>query len=63
MPDNTLIPSSSYREMQNLLETVNHHVAAERMRIHTSRTKVMSALISGEKRSAVLLDGESLKDV
>ncbi len=29
----------------------------------TSKTKVMSALIPGEQRQAVLLNGESLKDV
>ncbi len=33
------------------------------MRINASKTKVMSALIPGELRQAVLLDGESLEDV
>ncbi len=33
------------------------------MRINASKTKVMSALIPGEHRQAVLLDGESLEDV
>ncbi len=49
------IQSSSYREMQSLIETVNRHAA--------SKTRVMSALITGEQRQAVLLDGESLEDV
>ncbi len=38
--------------MQGLLEAVN-----------ASKTKVMSALIPGEPRQAVLLDGETLEDV
>ncbi len=38
--------SSNYREMQDLLETVNH-VAAAGMRLNASKTKVMSALIPG----------------
>ncbi len=33
------------------------------MRINASKTKVMSAIISGEEREAVLLDGEPLEDV
>ncbi len=33
------------------------------MRINASKTKVMSALIPGEQRQAVLLDGEPLEDV
>ncbi len=50
-------------EMQDLLEAVNPHVAAVGMRIYASKTKVMSALISGEQRHAVLLDSEPLEDV
>ncbi len=38
--------SSNSREMQDLLETVNH-VATVGMRLNTSKTKVMSALIPG----------------
>ncbi len=38
--------SSNYREMQVLLETVNHTAAAG-IRLNTSKTKVMSALIPG----------------
>ncbi len=33
------------------------------MRINTSKTKVMSALIPGEQRQVVLRDGEPLKEV
>ncbi len=33
------------------------------MRINASKTKVMSALIPGEQRQAVLLDREPLEDV
>ncbi len=33
------------------------------MRINASKIKVMSVLIPGEQRQAVLLDGEPLKDV
>ncbi len=49
--------------MQGLLEAVNCHAAAVGMRINASRTKVMSALILGGQRQAVLLDGEPLEDV
>ncbi len=45
-----VILSSSYIEMQGLLESVNHHAAAVGMRINASRTKMMSALIPGEQR-------------
>ncbi len=55
--------SSSYNEMQGLLEAVNCHVAAVGMRSNASKTKVMPALIPGEQRQAVLLDGEPLEDV
>ncbi len=58
-----VILSSSYSEMQGLLEAVNRHAAAIGMRINASKTKVMSALIPGEQRQAVLLDGEPLEDV
>ncbi len=33
------------------------------MRINASKTKVMAALIPGEQRQAVLLEGETLEDV
>ncbi len=49
--------------MQGLLEAVNRHAAAVGIRIKVSKTKVMSALIPGEQRQAVLLDGEPLEDV
>ncbi len=49
--------------MQGLLEAVNRNAAAVCMRIDASNTKVMSALIPGELRQAVLLDGEPLEDV
>ncbi len=49
--------------MQGLLEAVNRHAAAVGMRINAPNTRVMSALIPGEQRQAVLLDGEPLEDV
>ncbi len=61
--DDTVILSSSYSEMQGLLEAVNRHAAAVGMRIDTSKTKTMSTLIPGEQRQAVLLDGEPLEDI
>ncbi len=61
--DDSVILSSSYSEMQGLLEAVNRHAAAVGIRINASKTKVISALISGEQRQAVLLDGEPLEDV
>ncbi len=44
------------RRMQSLSKTSN-------MRISTSKTKVMSALIPGEQRQFVLLGGKPLEDV
>ncbi len=61
--DDILILSSSYSEMQGLLEAVNRHAAAVGMRIKASKTKMMSARIPGEQHQAVLLDGEPLEDV
>ncbi len=60
--DDIVILSSSYSEMQGLLEAVNRHAAAVGMRINASKTKAMPALIPGEQRQAVLLDGEPLED-
>ncbi len=54
--DDIVILSSSYSEMQGHATTVG-------MRINASKTKVMSALIPGEQRQAVLFDGEPLEDV
>ncbi len=61
--DNIVLLSSSYSEIQGLLEALNRHVAAIGMRINASKTKVMSALIPGEQRRAVLFDDEPLEDV
>ncbi len=36
----TMILSSSYREMQGLLEAVNRHTTAFGMRINASKTKI-----------------------
>ncbi len=58
-----VILSSSYSEMQGLFEAVNCHATTIGMRINASKTKVMSALILGEQRQAILLDGEPLEDV
>ncbi len=55
-----VIFSSSYREMKGLLDAVNGHAVEVGMRINASKTKVMSALIPGEQRQAVLLDDEPL---
>ncbi len=49
--------------MQGLFEAVNRHADAAGMRINTSKAKAMSALIPGDQRQAVPLDGELLKDV
>ncbi len=48
---------------QGLFEAVNCHATAIGMRINAAKTKVMSALILGEQRQAILLDGEPLEDV
>ncbi len=53
---NIVILSSSYSEMQDLLEAVNRHATAVGMRINASKTKTMSALIPGGQHQAVLLD-------
>ncbi len=42
--------------MQSLLEALNRHAAAVDTSINASKIKVMSALIPGEQRQAVLLD-------
>ncbi len=55
--------SSSYSEMQGLLETVIRHAVAVGMRIDGSKTNVMSTLIPDEQHQVVLLDGEPLEDV
>ncbi len=48
--------------MLGLLEAVDRHAAIAGMCINTSKTKVMSALIPGEQRKAVLLgDAEKFK--
>ncbi len=61
--DDIVLLSSGYSEMQGLHEAVNRHAASVGMCINASKTKVMSALIPGEQRQAVLLDGEPLEDV
>ncbi len=48
--DDIVLLSSSYSEMQGLLEAVNRQAAAEGMRINVSKTKVLSALIHGDQR-------------
>ncbi len=58
-----VILSCNYRGMQGLFEAVNRHAATVNMRITASKTKVMSALILGEQRQAILRDGEPLEDV
>ncbi len=61
--DDIVTLSSSYSEVQGLLEAVNRHADAVGLRINASKAKVMSALIPGEQRQAVLLDGEPLEDM
>ncbi len=46
--DGIVILSSSYSEMQGLLEAVNRHAAVVGMRMNASKTKVVSALIPGK---------------
>ncbi len=55
--DDIVILSSSYSEMQGLTEAINRHATAVGMRINATKTKMMSALIPGEQRQAVLFDG------
>ncbi len=61
--DEIVFMSSSYREMQGLLEAVKRHAAIVGMRINAPKTKVMSALIPGEQHQDILLDGKPLEDV
>ncbi len=49
--------------MLGLFEAVNRHAAANGLRSKASKAKVMPALIPGEQRQAVLLDGEPLQNV
>ncbi len=58
--DEIVILSSTYCDMQGLLESVNRHATAAGMLINASNAKVMSVFIFGEQRQAVLLDGEPL---
>ncbi len=46
-----------------LLEDVNRHAAADGMYINASKTNVMSALLHGVQRLAVLLDCAPLEDI
>ncbi len=46
--DDIVILSNRYREMQDLFEAVNRHVAAVAMSINASKTKVMQALTPSE---------------
>ncbi len=59
--DHIMLLSNSYTETLCLFEALHHHTAAVRMRIKASKTKVMSAIIPGEQRRAVLLDNEPLE--
>ncbi len=59
--DDIVIHSSSYSEMQGLLEAVNRHVAAVGLRINASKTKVMPAVIHSEQRQTILLEDEPLE--
>ncbi len=61
--DDIVTLSSSYSEMQGILEAVKRHAATVGARSNASKTKVMPALNPGEQRQTVLLDGELLEDV
>ncbi len=61
--DDIVILNSSDREMQGLLAAVNRRADVVGMFINASKTKVMSVLIPGEQRQAILLDDEPLDDV
>ncbi len=61
--DDIVIVSSSYSQMQGLLEAANRRAAAVGMRINAPKTQVMSAFFPGERHQAVLLDDEPLEDV
>ncbi len=61
--DDTENLSSSYSEMQGLLEAVNRYAAAVGTCITTPKTKAMSALISDKQRQIFFFDGEPLEDV
>ncbi len=58
-----MIISSSYGEMQGLLQAADRHAAIIGMCINASKAKVMSALIPGEQRQVGLLDGEPVEDI
>ncbi len=61
--DYNVIISSRYNYTQGLLKAVDRHAAIIDMCINASKAKVMSALIPGEQRQAVLLDGEPVEDI
>ncbi len=58
-----VIISSRYGETQCLTEVVNRHASAVGMCINALKTEVVSVLIPGEQRQAVLRDGEPFEDV
>ncbi len=60
--DHTVILSSSYSEVQDLLGAVNHHSSTSGTRINASKIKVMLAFIPGKKHQVTLFDGEPLED-
>ncbi len=62
-PATSLYSAVDTARCKAFFEAVNCHAAANGMRIKASKTKVMSALIPGEQRQAVLLEGEPLEDV
>ncbi len=61
--DYIVILGSSNRGIQGLFEAANHHATAVGKRINVSKTKVMLALMPGEQRQTVFLDGEPLENV
>ncbi len=58
--DGIMLNMNDHKEVQNLLEAVNHHAIAAGIRINASKAKVMSALIPNEQLQVVASDGESL---
>ncbi len=50
--------ATATQKVQDLLEAVNRHAALACMRINASKTKMMSELVSDEKRQAGLIKVE-----
>ncbi len=58
--NDTVLPSSNYKEMQGLIEATNRHAVTVNMQVNAPKTKLMSALIPDKERQAVVLDDKPL---